>query len=99
MKRTVVDDLIFRVPDNQIEPLSDKLIDNLLSSQKPSAIPPGLIKAILTAGRDGVLKTKGGTRFLLEASMLAEKEKTPKILLEMGLEEAAEMAEAIAREV
>ena len=99
MKRTVVDDLILKVPDSQIEALSEKLIDTLLSSKKSSAIPPSLIKAILTATRDGVLRTKSGARFLLEASILAEKEKTPTILTELGLEEVGQMAKGLAQEV
>ena len=98
MNHAAITDLILNITDSQLEQLSQRLIDTLLSSQKSSAIPPGLIKAILGAAREGVLKTKNGMRLLLEASILSEREKTSMILAELGLMEASEMVKGPAQE-
>lgn len=78
------------VPTEQLEPLSDKLLNFILTTKNDGKMPTTLANAMLCKMQHGAIKSKTGVAVLLEAAMLLEPEKTMAALGEMQLAKLAE---------
>ena len=73
------------VPDEKLGPLSDQLLNSILTTKNDGKMPTKLANAMLYKMQQGEIKSKTGVAVLLEAAMLLEPEKTIMALSEMQM--------------
>lgn len=81
-----LDEIIKRIPQSSFEKVSDDLVRLLLGSANADKVPEGLAKGILLSWECDELTKPSGLRTLLEASMIAEKDKTVALLQSLGIQ-------------
>jgi hypothetical protein len=84
--------LIELVPTEKLGPLSDQLLNFILTTKNEGKMPTKLANAMLFKMQLGAIKSQIGVAILLEAAMTLEPEKTMASLGEMQL---AKLAEAL----
>ena len=67
------------------QPLSDKLVDLILTTKNDEKMPGGLARSILHLWQQDSLASKPGLAVLLEAAIKLEPERTMNILSELQL--------------
>lgn len=72
------------------KPLSDKLIDFILTSKNDEKMPNQLANTILYHWQHDALKTEYGLAALLEAAVTLESEKTINVFIELQMTGVAE---------
>ena len=77
--------LIEFVPTEKLVPLSDQLLNFILTTKNEGKMPTKLAKCMLSAMQMGEIKNKIGVSVLLEAALLLEPEKTLTALGEMQM--------------
>jgi hypothetical protein len=82
--------LIHMAPVGKWEPLSDKLVDSILSSKNGEKMSSQLANTILHYWQQDVLDSEAGLIALLKAALLLEPDKTINVLNEMQMENIAE---------
>ena len=80
------------VPAEKLGPLSDQLLNFILTTKNEGKMPTKLANTMLCKMQHGAIKSATGVAVLLEAAMLLEPEKTMAALGEMQL---AQLAEAL----
>jgi hypothetical protein len=83
-------ELVELVPTEKLGPLSDKLLNFILTTKNDGKMPTQLANAMLFKMQHGSIKAKAGVAVLLEAAILLEPEKTVTTLDEMQLATLAE---------
>ena len=78
------------VPAEKLGPLSDQLLNFVLTTKNDEKMLPKLANAMLSKMQHGEIKGKTGVAVLLEAAMLLEPEKTMASLGEMQMTQLAE---------
>ncbi len=78
------------IPDEKLGPLSDQLINFILTTKNEGKMPPQLANSMLYKMQHGSIKSKTGVAVLLEASLLLEPEKTTVAFGELHLPNVAE---------
>ena len=78
------------VPAEKLGPLSDQLLNFILTTKNDEKMPPKLANCMLNALQMGLAKNKMGVSVLLEAALLLEPEKTMAALGEMQMSALAE---------
>jgi len=78
------------VPDEKLGPLSDQLLNFILTTKNDGKMPTKLANSMLCKMQHGAIKSKTGVAVLLEAAMLLEPEKTLASLGEMQMSALAE---------
>ena len=73
------------VPDEKLGPLSDQLLNFVLTTKNEGKMPKKLATFMLGSLQYGTIKSKFGVSVLLEAALLLEPEKTMTALGEMQL--------------
>ncbi len=84
--------LVELVPAEKLGPLSDQLLNFILTTKNDGKMPTKLANSMLCKMQHGSIKAQSGVAVLLEAAMLLEPEKTMAALGEMQL---AKLAEAL----
>ena len=84
--------LVELVPAEKLGPLSDQLLNFILTTKNEGKMPTKLANSMLYKMQHGAIKAQSGVAVLLEAAMLLEPEKTKAALGEMQL---AQLAEAL----
>jgi hypothetical protein len=84
--------LVELVPAEKLGPLSDQLLNFILTTKNEGKMPTKLANSMLYKMQYGAIKAQSGVAVLLEAAMLLEPEKTKAALGEMQL---AQLAEAL----
>jgi hypothetical protein len=82
--------LIESVPAEKLGPLSDQLLNFILTTKNEGKMPTKLANAMLYEMQNGAIKSKTGVAILLEAAALLEPEKTVAALGEMQMATLAE---------
>ena len=82
--------LIELVPAEKLGPLSDQLLNFILTTKNEGKMPTKLANAMLSKMQNGAIKGKTGVVVLLEAALLLEPEKTMTALGEMQMTKLAE---------
>jgi hypothetical protein len=82
--------LVELVPDEKLGPLSDQLLNFILTTKNDGKMPTKLANAMLFKMQHGAIKGKTGVAVLLEAALLLEPEKTMTALGEMQMSTLAE---------
>jgi predicted alpha/beta hydrolase family esterase len=82
--------LVETIPVPKREPLSDRLIDFILSSKNDDKMPSQLANNILHRWQNDILISESGLTALLEAAVLLELDKTIGAFTELGLTGLAE---------
>ena len=82
--------LVELVPAEKLGPLSDQLLNFILTTKNDGKMPTKLANAMLSKMQQGAIKSKTGVAVLLEAAMLLEPEKTMAALGEMQMPTLAE---------
>ena len=82
--------LVELVPDEKLGPLSDQLLNFILTTKNDGKMPTKLANAMLGKMQHGAIKSKTGVAVLLEAAILLEPEKTMTALGEMQMSTLAE---------
>jgi hypothetical protein len=80
------------VPAEKLGPLSDQLLNFILTTKNEAKMPTTLANTMLCKMQHGAIKSATGVAVLLEAAMLLEPEKTTAALGEMQL---AKLVEAL----
>jgi hypothetical protein len=78
------------IPTEKLGPLSDQLINFILTSKNEAKMPNRLANSMLCKMQHGAIKTQSGVAVLLEAANLLEPEKTALALGEMQMANVAE---------
>ncbi len=78
------------VPTEKLGPLSDQLLNFVLTTKNEGKMPTKLANCMLSAMQEGIIKNKTGVSVLLEAALLLEPEKTMAALGEMQMTQLAE---------
>lgn len=86
--------LIESVPVANREPLSDKLVDFILTSKNDEKMPSQLANAILHYWQQDVLESESGLTALLEAALLLEPEKAINAFNDLQMANVAEQIKA-----
>lgn len=89
------------IPDEKLGPLSEQLINFILTTKNEGKMPTKLANSMLYKMQHGAIKSKTGVAVLLEAALLLEPEKTIGALGEMQMVNVAEQItkEMIARSI
>jgi len=82
--------LVELVPEDKLGPLSDQLLNFILTTKNEGKMPTTLANCMLNAMQMRQIKNKIGVGVLLEAAVLLEPEKTMTALGEMQLANLAE---------
>ena len=82
--------LVELVPAEKLGPLSDQLLNFILTTKNEGKMPTKLANAMLSNMQNGAIKGKTGVVVLLEAALLLEPEKTMTALGEMQMTKLAE---------
>jgi len=82
--------LVEAIPVVKREPLSNKLIDLILSSKNDEKLPSQLANTILLHWQNDILITEAGLTALLEAAILLEPDKTLEVFAQLELAGLAE---------
>jgi len=82
--------LVETIPIAKREPLSNKLIDFVLSSKNDEKMPSQLANAILHHWQSDILMSESGLTALLEAAVLLEPDKTVEAFTQLELTGIAE---------
>jgi hypothetical protein len=82
--------LVELVPEEKLGPLSDQLLNFILTTKNDGKMPTKLANAMLYKMQYGAIKGKTGVAVLLEAALLLEPEKTMTALGEMQMSTLAE---------
>jgi len=82
--------LVEAIPVVKREPLSNKLIDLILSSKNDEKMPSQLANTILLHWQNDILITEAGLTALLEAAALLEPDKTLEVFAQLELGGLAE---------
>ena len=82
--------LVELVPAEKLGPLSDQLLNFILTTKNEGKMPTTLANAMLSNMQNGAIKGKTGVVVLLEAALLLEPEKTMTALGEMQMTKLAE---------
>ncbi len=82
--------LVEMVPAEKLGPLSDQLLNFILTTKNEGKMPTKLASCMLSAMQQGLIKNKIGVSVLLEAALLLEPEKTAGALAEMQMTQLAE---------
>jgi hypothetical protein len=80
------------VPAEKLGPLSDQLLNFILTTKNDGKMPTKLANAMLYKMQHGAIKSASGVAVLLEAAVTLEPEKTMAALGEMQL---AQLADAL----
>ena len=86
--------LIEMVPAEKLGPLSDQLLNFILTTKNEGKMPTSLANMMLSKMQQGTIKKPNGAAVLLEAALTLEPEKTMTALGEMQL---TQLAEAVKR--
>ncbi len=78
------------VPAEKLGPLSDQLLNFVLTTKNEGKMPTKLANCMLSAMQQGIIKNKTGVSILLEVALLLEPEKTMAALNEMQMTQLAE---------
>lgn len=84
--------LVEMVPAEKLGPLSDQLLNFILTTKNEGKMPTTLANTMLSKMQQGTIKSPNGVAVLLEAALTLEPEKTMVTLGEMQL---AQLAEAV----
>jgi hypothetical protein len=82
--------LVELVPAEKLGPLSDQLLNFILTTKNDGKMPTKLANDMLSKMQHGAIKAKTGVAVLLEAALLLESEKTMTALGEMQMSTLAE---------
>jgi len=82
--------LVELVPAEKLGPLSDQLLNFILTTKNEGKMPTKLANNMLSKMQHGAIKAKTGVAVLLEAALLLEPEKTKTALCEMQMSTLAE---------
>ena len=82
--------LVETIPIGKREPLSNKLIDFVLSSKNDEKMPSQLANTILHHWQNDLLISESGLTALLEAAALLEPDKTMEVFTQLELTDFAE---------
>jgi hypothetical protein len=82
--------LVEAIPVAKREPLSNKLIDLILSSKNDEKMPTQLANTILLHWQNDILISESGLTALLEATVLLELDKTIEVFTQLELAGFAE---------
>ena len=82
--------LVELVPAEKLGPLSDQLLNFILTTKNEGKMPTKLANCMLCNMQHGAIKNKTGVAVLLEAALLLEPEKTMAALGEMQMTQLAE---------
>ena len=82
--------LVEMVPAEKLEPLSDQLLNFILTTKNEGKMPTTLANTMLSKMQQGAIKSANGVAVLLEAALALEPEKTMAALGEMQLAQLAE---------
>jgi hypothetical protein len=77
--------LVELVPSEKLGPLSDQLLNFILTTKNEGKMPTKVANCMLSAMQMGAIKNKTGVSVLLEAALLLEPEKTLTALNEMQM--------------
>jgi hypothetical protein len=80
------------VPAEKLGPLSDQLLNFILTTKNDGKMPAKLANAMLYNMQHGAIKSATGVAILLEAAVAVEPEKTMAVLGEMQL---AQLSDAL----
>ena len=86
--------LVELIPPAKWEPLSNRLVDFILTSKNDEKMPSRLANNILYFWQQDVLESESGLSALLEAAVLLEPEKTFGVLTELELANVTEQLKA-----
>ena len=86
--------LVELIPPAKWEPLSNRLVDFILTSKNDEKMPSPLANNILYFWQQDVLESESGLSALLEAAVLLEPEKTFGVLTELELANVTEQLKA-----
>ena len=86
--------LVELIPPAKWEPLSNRLVDFILTSKNDEKMPSRLANNILYFWQQDVLESESGLSALLETAVLLEPEKTFGVLTELELANVAEQLKA-----
>jgi hypothetical protein len=90
--------LVEAIPVVKREPLSNKLMDLILSSKNDERMPTQLANTILHYWQNDILISESGLTALLEAAVLLEPDKTIEVFTQLELAGFAEqIKEAVAK--
>jgi len=78
------------VPAEKLGPLSDQLLNFVLTTKNEAKMTTKLASCMLSAMQQGIIKNKTGVSVLLEAALLLEPEKTKAAFVEMQMTQLAE---------
>jgi hypothetical protein len=81
--------LVESVPAEKLGPLSDQLLNFILTTKNEGKMPTTLANSMLSKMQQGKIKTAMGVAVLLEAAVALEPEKTMAALGEMQLAQLA----------
>ncbi len=81
--------LVESVPAEKLGPLSDQLLNFILTTKNEGKMPTKLANAMLSKMQHGLIKSAIGVAVLLEAAVALEPEKTMAALGEMQLDQLA----------
>jgi hypothetical protein len=84
--------LVEMVPAEKLGPLSDQLLNFILTTKNEGKMPTTLANTMLSKMQQGIIKRPNGVAVLLGAALTLEPEKTMVALGEMQL---AQLAEAV----
>ena len=82
--------LVEMVPAEKLGPLSDQLLNFILTTKNEGKMPTTLANTMLSKMQQGSIKSPNGVAVLLEAALTLEPEKTMAALGEMQLAQLAE---------
>nr|MDO8078416.1 hypothetical protein [Candidatus Freyarchaeota archaeon] len=83
-------ELVSRVDPKVRENLVEDLIDAVLETENPDAMPPEYARAVLQLWRRGKLETNNGLKMLFKAALSVEPEKTAEVCEKHGCKEIAD---------
>jgi hypothetical protein len=81
--------LVESVPAEKLGPLSDQLLNYILTTKNEGKMPTTLANFMLSKMQHGAIKSTAGVAILLEAAVALEPEKTMAALAEMQLTQLA----------
>jgi len=87
--------LVETIPVAKREPLSNKLIDLVLSSKNDEKMPNQLANTILHHWQNDILISESGLTALLEAAALLEPDKTIEVFTQLELASCAEQLKEV----
>ena len=82
--------LVELVPAEKLGPLSDQLLNFILTTKNEGKMPTKLANSMLCKMQHGAIKSATGVAVLLEAALTVEPEKTMVALGEMQMAQVAE---------